>query len=119
MVKPFQGLIKASDMGAHMFSGIPGASARFVRGDDRGLAVNLAISTYPPGASAPEHRHPEGQVFVVWQGRGVYSVDGVEVLAEPGDVVVVPPNALHGFRVDGDVALRHVGLLDGAHTLFQ
>jgi hypothetical protein len=47
-------------------------------------------------------------VFVVQEGRS--SLDGVEVVAEPGDVVAVRPNALHGFRVDGDALLRHLGI---------
>jgi hypothetical protein len=27
-------------------------------------------------------------------------------------VVAVPPNALHGFRADGDAPLRHVGIME-------
>jgi quercetin dioxygenase-like cupin family protein len=110
MVEPLQPLVKASDM--QTFEEIPGASSRFVRLDERGLPVIIGLSTYAPGVGPNEHRHPERQVFVVYEGRGVYTVDGVDVIAEAGDVVVVPPNALHRFRGDGDAPLRHVTVFE-------
>ena len=58
---------------------------------------------------------PHAEVFVVHEGRGVYTVDGVDAIAEPGDVVVLPANAWHYFRGDGEVPLRHVAVLDSAH----
>jgi quercetin dioxygenase-like cupin family protein len=103
-------LIKASDM--QTFEAAPGATNRVVRLDERGIPVIVGVSTYQPGTGAQEHRHPHWQVFVVFEGRGVYSLDGVEVIAEAGDVVAVPPNALHGFRADGDAPLRHVGIME-------
>ena len=108
MVEPSQPLIKASDMKS--IEPVPGASSRYVRLDDRGIPIGAAWTTFPPGTVGQEHRHPHWQVFVVQEGRGIYSLDGVEVVAEPGDVVAVPPNALHGFRVDGDAPLRHLGI---------
>ena len=110
MVEPVQPLIKASDM--ESIEAVPGASNRFVRLAERGVPIAVALSTYPPGTGAPEHRHAHWQVFVVYEGRGVYSLDGVEVIAEAGDVVAVPPNALHGFRADGDAPLSHVGIVE-------
>jgi quercetin dioxygenase-like cupin family protein len=114
MVEPLEPLIRASDM--ESIQAVPGASNRFVRLDDRGIPITVALSTYPPGTGAQEHRHAYWQVFVVQEGRGVYSLDGVEVVAEAGDVVAVPPNALHGFRADGDVALRHLGIVEPLHA---
>jgi quercetin dioxygenase-like cupin family protein len=108
MVEASQPLIKAADMQA--IEPVPGASTRYVRLDDRAIPIAAAWTTYPPGTGAQEHRHSHWQVFVVQEGRGVYILDGVEVVAEPGDVVAVPPNALHGFRVDGDAPLRHLGI---------
>jgi quercetin dioxygenase-like cupin family protein len=110
MVESLHPLIKASDMKS--FEGIEGAISRFVRLDERGLPVIVGLSTYAPGVGPNEHRHPERQVFVVYEGRGVYTVDGIDVIAEAGDVVVVPPNALHSFRGDGDVPLRHVTIFE-------
>ena len=110
MVETFQPLIKAPDM--RSFEEVPGASSRFAALDERGLPIVVSLSTYAPGSGPNEHRHPERQVFIVYAGRGVYTVDGVDVVAEAGDVVVVPPNALHRFRAAGDVPLQHVGLIE-------
>jgi quercetin dioxygenase-like cupin family protein len=110
MVESLLPLIKASDM--QLFEAVPGASNRVARLDERGLPIMVAVSTYQPGTGAQAHRHPHWQVFVVYEGRGIYLLDGVEVVAEAGDVVAVPPNALHGFRADGDAPLRHVGIME-------
>jgi quercetin dioxygenase-like cupin family protein len=82
----------------------------------RRRAVSVALSDNPPGGGAPEHRHPCGEVFVVYEGRGVYCIGGVEVVAEAGDIVVVPPNTWHSFRADGDLPLRHVAAFDTAQV---
>jgi quercetin dioxygenase-like cupin family protein len=95
---------------------VPGASTRFVRLEERGVPIRVALTTYPPGTVVPEHRHAHWQVFMVQEGRGVYSLDGAEVVAEPGDLVAVPSNALHGFRVDGDAPLCHLSVLDPPHA---
>jgi mannose-6-phosphate isomerase-like protein (cupin superfamily) len=115
MVEPLHPLIKASDMrmGENRY---PGATTRVVRGDERGVDLIIGISSHSDGVGPPEHRHPCGEVFVVYEGRGVYTVDGVNVIAEPGDVVVVPANAWHFFRGYGEVSLRHVAVLDSAHA---
>jgi quercetin dioxygenase-like cupin family protein len=115
MVERLHPLIKASDMrmGQNRY---PGATIRVVRGDEHGVDLVIGISSYPHGVGPPEHRHPCGEVFVVYEGRGVYTVDGIDVIAEPGDVVVVPANAWHYFRGDGEVSLRHVAVFDSAHV---
>ena len=110
MVEPLPPLIKPSDM--KTIEPVPGASTRYVRLDDRGIPIGAAWTTYAPGTTVSEHRHAHWQVFVVQEGRGIYSLDGAEVVAEPGDVVAVPPNALHGFRVDGEAPLRHMSIQD-------
>ena len=112
MAEPLQPLIKASDM--QTFDGVPGATLRFARLDQHGLPLTVSVTSYPPGVGAGEHRHPSRQVFIVFEGQGIYTVDGVGVIAEAGDVVVVPPNALHGFRADGDAPLRHVGIIESS-----
>jgi quercetin dioxygenase-like cupin family protein len=115
MVEPRRTLIKASDVPS--LEHTPGGSVRFVNGDEHDLGtVSVAISNNPPGGGAREHRHPCGEVFVVYEGRGVYSIEGVDVVAEAGDIVVVPPNTWHSFRADGDAPLRHVAAFDSAHV---
>jgi mannose-6-phosphate isomerase-like protein (cupin superfamily) len=116
MVEPLPLLIKASDIPLSE-NRYPGAISRVVRGDQHGLDVIIAVSSYPHGVGPPEHRHRCAEVFVVYEGRGVYTVDGVDVIAEPGDVVVAPANAWHSFRGDGEVPLRHVTVIEHAHDV--
>jgi mannose-6-phosphate isomerase-like protein (cupin superfamily) len=115
MVEQSHPLIKASDMRPSV-NRYPGASTRVVRGDEHDVDLIIGIGSYRDGVGPPEHRHRCGEVFVVYEGRGVYTVDGVDVIAEPGDVVVVPANAWHYFRGDGEIPLRHVAVFDSAHA---
>ena len=115
MADPERLLIKASDISA--FEHTPGGSVRFVHGDEHGLgAISVAMSDNPPGGGAIEHRHPCGEAFVVYEGRGVYTVGDAVIVAEAGDVVIVPPHTWHSFRSDGDSRLRHVGVFDTGHV---
>jgi mannose-6-phosphate isomerase-like protein (cupin superfamily) len=115
MVEPLQPLIKATDVPSYEHT--PGGSVRFFHGDEHGLgATSVAMSHNPPGGGGRRHRHPCGEVFVVYEGRGVYTIGDEEVVAGPGDIVVVPPNTWHSFRADGDVPLRHVAAFAAAHV---
>jgi mannose-6-phosphate isomerase-like protein (cupin superfamily) len=111
MVEPLSPLIKASDM-----QPTPNhPDGRFFRGEEHGLDLIFAMGTHPPGRGPPEHRHRCSEVFVVYEGRGVYTIDGVDVIAEPGDIVVVPPNTWHSFRADSDMSLRQLAVFDSNH----
>ena len=83
-------------------------------GEDHGLGMTLVIAEYPPGADLPAHRHPNGSAIVVVEGHGVFTVGDSEVEAGRGDIVVIPANAWHSFRNDGDEWLRVVGADEGA-----
>jgi mannose-6-phosphate isomerase-like protein (cupin superfamily) len=92
-----------------------GGSFHLVQRDQLRLGeVSIGISDNPPGMgeSGMTHRHSCGEVFVVYAGRGIYTVDETEIVAEPGDMVVIPPNTWHSFRPAGDEPLRHVAVYD-------
>ena len=111
MVEPLSPLIKASDMEPSPNN----IGGKFFRGEDHGLDLIFGINTHPPGSGPPEHRHCSSEVFVLIEGRGVYTIAGADVVAEAGDIVVVPPNAWHSFRADSEMSLRHVTVFDSAH----
>jgi mannose-6-phosphate isomerase-like protein (cupin superfamily) len=101
---------QASDLGR-----TGGGSFRLVQGDQLGLGeLSIGLSDNPPGIDGFLHRHSCGEVFVVYEGRGVYMIDEAEIIAEPGDMVVIPPNTWHSFRPDGESSLRHVAVYDSA-----
>lgn len=104
-------LFKSADIEAVEHT--PGGSLRTVQQAEHGLgAFSVAMSDNPPGQGAIEHRHPCGEVFVVHGGRGIYTVGEEVIVAEPGDVVVVPAGIWHSFRSDGETRLRHVAVFD-------
>lgn len=115
MADPSQPLVKAAD--ARSYEHTPGGNVRFFHGDEHGLgAMSVAMSTNPPGGIGRMHRHPCSEVFVIFEGRGRYTVGDTEVIAEPGDIVVIPPNTWHSFEAHGGVTLRHVAAFDTSHV---
>lgn len=77
------------------------------------------MSDNPPGRGAIEHRHSCAELFFVYEGRGTYTVDGQEITAEAGDVVIVPAKAWHSFRSDEHTRLRHVAVFDSGRVDFE
>ena len=71
----------------------------FKRGEseDEG-AYSLFELLEPPGASVDLHRHPAFQeTFVGLEGRFDFEVDGKRYSLGPGETLVVPRGASHGF----------------------
>ncbi len=90
-----------------------GGSFHLVQRDQLQLGeVAIGVSENPPGIDGVVHRHTCGEVFVVYDGLGIYTVDDVEIVAGPGDMVVIPPNTWHSFRPADDHHLRHVAVYD-------
>ena len=71
----------------------------------------LAV-TMPSGAGVPVHQHPQQEAFFILEGQAEFAVENGDGLARkevnPGDVVNIPPDAIHGFRNESD---RDVKLL--------
>lgn len=70
----------------------------------------LDLSIVPPGADIGLHTHTmdNEELYVVIAGRGRMTVDGVQFVVGPGDVVVNRPGGTHGLVNDGDEELRLV-----------
>ncbi len=75
-------------------------------GADSRLAVTW-VDVAPGGAQKP-HRHEPEQVYVIVRGQGRMVVDDAERDIGEGDLVFVPPNALHGIRNTGEQTLTYV-----------
>ena len=48
-----------------------------------------------PESPLPEHSHPHEQVVNMVEGQFELAVDGKTHILNPGDVVVIPPKAVH------------------------
>jgi len=61
-------------------------------------SYSLVESHEPPGASVALHRHPSYQeTFIVLEGQFDFEVDGERHSLGPGELVVIPRGAVHGF----------------------
>jgi quercetin dioxygenase-like cupin family protein len=83
-----------------------GGDLRVLRGEVHGLSTSVMLSRIVPGSGPRRHRHPHAEIFVVDEGRGTFDVDGEQILAEAGDVILIPPDAWHAFTNSGDGQLR-------------
>src|SRR5215217_8093482 len=72
--------------------------------------VSLFVVDKTPGEGPSLHRHPYSETFVVLGGRGRFELDGKQVEARAGDVVVAPAGAAHGFTSLGPERLQLVAI---------
>jgi mannose-6-phosphate isomerase-like protein (cupin superfamily) len=79
-------------------------------GGDHGSPVSLFIGGVTPGGGPVLHRHPYEETFVLQSGTVRFTVDGEELDARGGQVVVVPAGAKHRFVVTGDEPLQFVSV---------
>ena len=55
-------------------------------------------ASLPPGTFVPPHIHPEQDEFLyILEGKFDFLLDGVEQIAEPGDLVSLPRGIPHGI----------------------
>jgi quercetin dioxygenase-like cupin family protein len=67
---------------------------------DTGIAVdtgfNIGYIRCEPGKGHCSHSHPDFEVFIPMSGRWRISIEGIgDVIAEPWDVIAVPPGSFH------------------------
>jgi len=75
----------------------------------------LAGDVLPEGLKAPfddawgylegksmmeEHAHPTDEIYMVFGGKGYCHVNGERFAVKPGDVVQIPPNAMHTMECE-------------------
>ncbi|MFT5485763.1 MAG: gentisate 1,2-dioxygenase [Paracoccaceae bacterium] len=66
-----------------------------------------------PGEQAPEHRHTQSALRLVFEGEGgITTVDGGQVKMMPGDFIITPSWAWHGHTHEGDTPMIWLDGLD-------
>ena len=70
----------------------------------------VLLAKLPPGAGVPVHQHPEQEAFFILEGTPEFAVEHSGELAwrtaNPGDMVNIPPDTMHGFRNGSDRQVR-------------
>ena len=84
---------------------IPGFSVRFVHSEK----MTLAYWDIKAGSVLPEHSDPHEQVAAqVISGEFELSLEGETRVMRPGDVAVIPSNAIHSGKAITDCQLLDV-----------
>lgn len=98
-----------SDVPAQTFGEeAPGTSMRWLIDDthDGAPVYALRMVEIAPGGHSPHHSHPyEHENFIV-DGRGRVLIEGIWHDLKPGDVVFVPPGAVHTYENAGDTTFK-------------
>ncbi|MHC3475392.1 cupin domain-containing protein [Streptomyces sp. 7R007] len=69
--------------------------------------LTVAEFLNPPGFAPPLHRHlEEDEMFYVLSGTARFLCDGEELMARPGDFVLLPVGLPHAFVVGSEEPLR-------------
>lgn len=71
-------------------------------GHQHGASICFFLSHNKPGTGPDLHRHPYEEVFIVEEGDVLFTLDGEEIGAGAGDIIVVPAGAPHKFESRGE-----------------
>ena len=74
-------------------------------GAPHGSEVSFFLGDLVSGKGPGLHRHPYSETCIVRSGRAAINVDGEEVIAAAGDIVVIGPRTPHSFTAIGDERL--------------
>lgn len=92
-------------------SDLPGSDeTRQFEGEGHGSGVSFYYVCGPPGSGPGLHRHPYSETFIVESGEATFTVDGEDIRATGGDVVIAPANAIHRFVNSGSETLHLIGI---------
>ena len=58
----------------------------------------IAVYSLGKGARVPMHNHPEKQMGIIIEGRGVFRTKNGEAILEKGDSYILEPNEHHEFE---------------------
>ena len=82
----------------------PGFRGHFVHSE----YMTFAYWTVESGSSLSDHSHEHEQVVTVTEGEFELTIDGQKKTLKPGEVAVVPPNAIHSGRAITDCKIIDV-----------
>ena len=80
---------------------VVGSSHQFVGADQGDVNVSVFLLSAAPGNGPGPHRHPYDEIQFIREGRGHWVVDGVELDAAAGDILVIKAGEIHQFTNTG------------------
>ena len=96
----------------------------FSKGATPTEGMTCGVAEFQPGEWLGLHRHAPAEIYYVFGGAGVMSLDGREIPVKAGSAVFIPGMAEHGIRQTGNEILRlfyvfPVDSFDGVEYLFS
>jgi quercetin dioxygenase-like cupin family protein len=91
-------------------------TAHLFEGAEHGVAISAFVVDSTPGLGPSLHTHPYAEVFVLHDGEATFSVDGAELVARAGDVVIAPAGRPHRFTNSGSGRLRMTSISPAERT---
>jgi mannose-6-phosphate isomerase-like protein (cupin superfamily) len=96
----------------------------FSKGTTPSAGMTGGVAELRPGEWLGLHRHAPPEIYYVFAGAGVLSLDGREIPVKAGSAVFIPGMAEHGIRQTGPEVLRlfyafPVDSFDGVEYLFS
>ena len=83
-----------------------------------GENMTLARHVMNPGFPAYPHSHPHEQIIFVLEGRCSVTIGDEKTGMGPGDMVLVPPDALHDIEVVGEETVVLIDIFSPARKDF-
>ena len=77
-------------------------------GEPYGAGISFLQGNAPPGKGPGLHKHPYAETCIVLSGQAAMVVDGKEVVAGAGDIVIIGPSTPHRFTAIGEERLAMV-----------
>ncbi len=80
---------------------------------DGDTPMRTGIQVSEPGYEAPPHSHPYWEMLLILEGEAeAWMMDAPEQILslKTGDMIALPPNQAHSFRVVGDKTMRLLGI---------
>jgi mannose-6-phosphate isomerase-like protein (cupin superfamily) len=88
-------------------SELPG---RELEGYQHGMGVSIILVDAAPGRGPALHQHAYEEVFIVQEGRAIFTAGDEEREVSAGEIVIVPGNTPHRFVNSGDGPLRQIAI---------
>jgi mannose-6-phosphate isomerase-like protein (cupin superfamily) len=78
----------------------------FSKGGTPTDGITCGVADLSPGGWLGLHRHAPPEVYYVFAGRGIVTLEGREMRVRAGSAVFIPGMAEHGIRQTGAALLR-------------